>query len=536
MSAVTGLEAVGSPRSLWGAMSTGHRSALLIAGITLLAVSWQLRWGTIPDTSWLITVCERMLSGERLYADIYETNPPFTVWLYLPPVAAAKGMGIAPEILVQAWTLLAALAGLCLAGHVVRRAGFKEADRLFALAPLFYLMLTIYPGNAFSEREHIGMAFFLPLLALTAWRARVDAQTRPGYGLAALVGASGSVLLLVKPHYAVMVLAPALFVCWRQGSLRPILALEYWVIGSVCTTYLATVLIVHPEFVRDVYPVLADVYLEVKIFLPIVKRYCVTWLFMAFLCWRLWPVDRIPELASVALLASVAGLLPLYIQGKGWAYHAYPAFLCMGCALLCLWALPAETRRGRDRPGPLGPLMNPSSIVVILGVVASFMPFWVTQKPSDEIVAAIRGSTRQPTIMMIGSDIAMGHPLSRMVEGRWVSTHVSDWLGAFAVYLSRRAQREGNPAEAAYYDEMVNRYAIAKREEILQRRPDIINVRKDEKFWIDVLTERYGFGELMTSYRLLAEDQYMAIYLRKDYRPPNPLPSNADASPAETRR
>ena len=89
MSAVTGLETVGSSRSFWGAMPTGHRSALLIAGITLLAVSWQLRCGTIPDTSWLITVCERMLSGERLYADIYETNPPFSVWLYLPPVAAA---------------------------------------------------------------------------------------------------------------------------------------------------------------------------------------------------------------------------------------------------------------------------------------------------------------------------------------------------------------------------------------------------------------------------------------------------------------
>ena len=122
-----------------------------------------MRWGTIPDTSWLITVCERCFRGERLYAEVYGTNPPFTVWLYLPPVAAAKVSGIAPEILVHAWTYLAALAGLCLAGHVVRRGALPEGASPFAASlPLFYLMLVIYPGNAFTEREHIGMALFLP--------------------------------------------------------------------------------------------------------------------------------------------------------------------------------------------------------------------------------------------------------------------------------------------------------------------------------------------------------------------------------------
>jgi len=33
------------------------------------------------DVSWLITVCERVLSGDRLYVDILEVNPPASVWL-----------------------------------------------------------------------------------------------------------------------------------------------------------------------------------------------------------------------------------------------------------------------------------------------------------------------------------------------------------------------------------------------------------------------------------------------------------------------
>ncbi|TGV64763.1 hypothetical protein EN803_33520, partial [Mesorhizobium sp. M2D.F.Ca.ET.160.01.1.1] len=100
-----------------------------------IAVLWQVRWGTIPDTSWLIIICERVLSGERLYTQVREVNPPFSVWLYLPPAAMAKSLGLAPEILIQAWTYLIALIGVWFSGAIVRRAGFPERASLSALGP-----------------------------------------------------------------------------------------------------------------------------------------------------------------------------------------------------------------------------------------------------------------------------------------------------------------------------------------------------------------------------------------------------------------
>ncbi len=313
-----------------------------------------MRWGTIPDTSWLITVCERMLSGERLYAEVYETNPPFTIWLYLPPVAAAKALGIAPELLVHAGTYLVVLCGLLLAGHVVRRAAFPEAASLFALAPAFYALLVIYPGIAFTEREHIGAALFLPLLALMAWRARTDADVSPSLPLSIIAGLSGSVLLLVKPHYAVMVLTPALFVCWRHRSIRPLFAVEHWAIGLVCSTYLGAVFLMYPEFIRDIYPVLADTYLKIRTFLPLVTMFGLTWAVLMFLIWRLWPRNRVPELASVATLASIAGMIPLFWQAKGWAYHAYPACFVPSARWFVSWLFPR--RPGAAPAGPDGSL------------------------------------------------------------------------------------------------------------------------------------------------------------------------------------
>lgn len=496
------------------------RNVLAIAALTVLSIACQVRWGTIPDTSWLITVCERILSGERLYTQIYETNPPFSVWLYLPPVAAARLLGIAPEVLVQAWTYLAALVGLSFSGVIVKRAGFAEAASLFALAPAFYAMLVVFPGNAFSEREHIGIALFMPLLALHAWRARRDAKAQPGLGLAALAGLSGSVLLLIKPYYAIMVLAPALLVAARQCSLKSVFAPEHWVIGGVCIAYFGAVTLIHPEFLRDVYPLMADVYAKVSVFLPIVIVYGFTWGFLVFLTWWLWPAGRFPELAAVALTASVAGMFPLFYQAKGWAYHAYPAIFCAVAAILCLLALP---RIKQQQPRLLSFVTTPSRAWALAGVAIAFLPYWSTQKPDPALVAAIRAATDRPTVALISPDISSGHPLNRMIDGQFVSTHVSDWLGAFSLRLSQQAVLSGDTAEATRYQAIMVRYAESKREEFERLRADVIIFKKNNTNWTSQLTERFGFDAILARYHVLAEDGALRIYLREDYVRPGPL-------------
>ncbi len=345
-----------------------------LAAITVFSVFYQQRWGTITDTSWLITVCERVLAGEKLYVDLIETNPPFSVWLYMPPVALAQLLGVAPEILVHGWTYLAAIVGLGFAGVIVRRAGFPEGRALFRLAPVFYALLVIMPGNAFSQREHIAMALFLPLLALTAWRARGEASAAPPAGIAVLAGLCGSVLVLVKPYYALMVLMPALLVVIRQRSLRPLFAPEYWTIGSVCAAYLALVVVFHREFIGDVYPMVAETYVQVRFLPTVLARYALPYAAVMALVWLLSRRRGDQELATVAMLASAAGIVCLVHQGKGFAYHAYPAFLCALAALLCVLALP-KTRGDAGRISVRAVLAPVASAAVIL---FAFTPFRFT--------------------------------------------------------------------------------------------------------------------------------------------------------------
>src|SRR5215204_4209490 len=61
------------------------------------------------DVSWLITVSEKLLAGQRLYVDVIEPNPPASVWLYLPAVWLADRLGLHAEAVVAGAFMAAAV-------------------------------------------------------------------------------------------------------------------------------------------------------------------------------------------------------------------------------------------------------------------------------------------------------------------------------------------------------------------------------------------------------------------------------------------
>src|SRR5438270_4986145 len=67
------------------------------------------------DVSWLITVNEKVLAGQRLYVDIAEVNPPASIWLYTPFVGLAQQLQLRPEAVIVAAFIAAALAMSALA-------------------------------------------------------------------------------------------------------------------------------------------------------------------------------------------------------------------------------------------------------------------------------------------------------------------------------------------------------------------------------------------------------------------------------------
>jgi hypothetical protein len=482
---------------------------VLSAAVLALAIPWQLRWGIVPDVSWIITVCERLLAGETLYIDLIEVNPPFTIWMFMPAVVLAHALRLAPEFVVHAYAYTICVLSLGFATLLARRANFEENARLAPLLPAFLALLVILPGNSFAQREQLGIALFLPLLVLMTWRFSPKTEHAPGLAVSLLAGLCGSVLVLVKPYYALMVLVPALYVAWQRRSVRLLFSIEYWVIGAVCILYLSAVVRFHPEFLRDVYPVLADTYMRIRVLPNLLVEYGAGYIIALFLLLRfLRPGVALPPLAAILTVASVAGILPLLYQGKGWAYHAYPAISLITAALLIRAIQDGAPKVLAESPA----LDRGRKFLLVVTIFANASPFLTSQKLGAEFVSKIKAATiTKPVVAMIGSDLPVGHPLVRMLGGRWTSAYCSDWLGAFATYLGLR--ESGDMAAAAHYEAMVERYLDAKYAELQRVKPDVLIVQKLDALWVNRVFQREAFVRFMQDYRPLTEDPRMRVYI-----------------------
>jgi hypothetical protein len=113
------------PKSLIDAERAGlqhqhvSRGAFLAAMLVVAAASVALRGEATPDVSWLITMCERVLNGERAYVDIVETTPPAPMLLYMPGAVIAKTIGGAPETWTFAFAYASAFGSLWLAARIL---------------------------------------------------------------------------------------------------------------------------------------------------------------------------------------------------------------------------------------------------------------------------------------------------------------------------------------------------------------------------------------------------------------------------------
>ena len=87
------------PPNIDGGRSKAFRVSLVVCAIVAIV---SLLDNTLvhylgADMSWLLTAADGMIGGQRLYVDIWETNPPFSVLLYLPAAYAEHLLGLRAE-------------------------------------------------------------------------------------------------------------------------------------------------------------------------------------------------------------------------------------------------------------------------------------------------------------------------------------------------------------------------------------------------------------------------------------------------------
>jgi hypothetical protein len=438
---------------------------LLPAVVVVAAIVLRVRSLENADVSWLLTLAEKLLDGRR---DFIEVNPPGAIFAYIPAVWLARIAGISPEAASDVLVFLLAGVSLGVASLILgpRYADLRSAPVVTAGAVAVLLVL---PSYTFAEREHLGVLLILPWAAAVV--ARGEGRT-PDTALLVVAGLACAACVVVKPHFILTIGILSCTLAWRARSVGALFTLENCIAASLLAVYGAVLWTEFPEFFSQTMPLVTAVYVPNRLDLPTMLFAPVSILWVSIIAvvagagaWR--PSGA---LVGVLLMMSVVGYLSFLLQGKGWSYQSYPA---MSFAFLAL-----VVQLGREHE--TGPSRGLGTRLLNLLVVLGF--FWVSvvwfnvQYPRDTraIVETIEKIAPRPTIAMIGGDMSVGFPITRLVQGTWGERAVSRWMAANARLIRTKLSADPDLAAAMIRYETLDRAML--RDDVLSKRPDILLV------------------------------------------------------------
>lgn len=485
-------------------------SALVYAIVALIAVgtaSFHLSGPLGPDVSWLITVSERILAGGRLYIDILEPNPPMAGYLYMPPVLVARALGLAPEPLVVLWTVGFGLVTTGFAARLVATHKLLKHYELFW--PVALLLFLSAWGEDFAQREHFAAMAGLPLVVVLALRAKGNL---PRTGDWIVAGLAGGFMLAIKPHFALPILAGALYVAWRRRSLGPIFAPEMWLAGSLFAAFCLATLVFYPAFLENILPVATTVYIPDRrpLWLLLVTRAAVYFeviMLIAVVGFRRHV--QLSPLLGVMFAMALGFFLSYLAQGKGYAYQILPGVALIGSfALLAFAEQAGEKRRRLDSALPL----LASAVFAVMPMVDDVAQW----NKRQALVDAVRPYGEGLRIANVTPDLTVGSPLHRLVRGELVNAPPGLLMSISAWRL--RLERHPDPAWLARIEAFENAERQQLRADILARPPDIVVSSVKGFDWLEWATSDPDLARILSAYEQYATvdfDGYELVLLKR---------------------
>ena len=444
------------------------------------------------DVSWLLTVGERVLDGQRLYVDVFETNPPMAVLVYMPGIVIARALGLPVEVVTDSLMFAAIFVSLAIVARILKNSSLLEGANSWLLAPLAFAVLAILPTQAFGQREHIAVVELLPLLAVFVVRMKGEA---PSTWMAVIAGCGAGLAVSFKPYFAIGIVCAAGCLAIYLRSWKVILAPENLAAAAVVLLGAASVIAFFPEFLTVMGPLVRDVYIPVGLSFPALleKPALPIWGAAIFATIVLKRHDR-SDAASLLLLTTSLGFAAVFfLQRKGWPYHSYPmialVLLALGHTLLS-----CTSRTVLDRAFRAG------AIALFAVLFARSMLWFDVAFDARPLQAAVARLGPNPRILAITAEPGLGHPLIRALDGAWVSRQQGLWVEAYLKYMRQHGML-GPQADPA-----LDGYAARERamliEDFNRVRPSVILVDNLTGNWSAWLRSHPDVSGLLSEYQL----------------------------------
>ncbi len=449
------------------------------------------------DVAWILWLAEEVLAGRELYRDLIEINPPLIVWLSLPIVRLADGLGVSPYLVfyVAVLILLVACAVLALRLLPERPAG-AELLLAFVLGPL--------AGADLGQREHICVGLLMPILAL-ALRRKTSPDAPPPLGAAIAAGILAGVAIALKPFLAPVWL---LLMPFR----RP--AVEDLVVVFVGGLYVGCVLLLEPDYLP--LPVtLMETYVafnQQSWLAMLVHGTGLTLLLLAAGWVYLARQGFRSQLVTLCLLTAGSAWVGAVIQRKGWDYHWYPAVAFLVLSVMAIYQVANGRRLGNGVP----PHRVTSYLVAAVSLLVAGRFFvaieaLLERRASIELLRTV--SHPGDRVLVLTMRVSDAWPAVPLAGAKWAARLPSLW---FAQAGGMQPPARMGVGERMLYDTIVEDL-LAEPERLVVETSEL-NGRRLRRSGFDVLAylrQDSRAAVALTHYRQTQRTRGMSIWVRQ---------------------
>ena len=492
-------------------LMTKHSHAFWAAIAAVTASSLPLRMnGATPDVSWLTSMCERMLDGEKGWVDIFETTPPVPTLLYMPGVMLSRIAGVDAEAAVFVTAYAAALLALACSSRLLPARIDGSIPSRWAVVLPASICLFIISNDAFAQREHFAAAFTLPMFAVFVRHADDDDWPSRRGRLAAATMA-GLAFAIKPPMLALPFVALALFELIRSRSLAFLFPSMLPVAAVAGLALTGISLAAFPAYLDGVTALMRDVYVPIQLgpYDAVLRERGFVGTALCILVAVFAMIRHKPPRAAALAVMVAGGCVAVYLaQRKFFAYHIFPAALFAIIALtVLLWPRFAELARTRRQLEILA-VYTVCLTVLIVFVMSAFDD----DRPQMRDLSWANELER-PTALAISPSISTAFPLAQHIAARWVDRIHSQWVARYARIALRRGELSATDAQRyqSYFDDDIKRTVRVIR----ARRPEIIiqHVGTSSQWLIDALLATDP--TLLNDYQPVAEEGVIRILRRR---------------------
>ncbi len=381
----------------------------------------------------------------------------------------------------------------------------------------------VYAGGNFGQREHLFLVLTLPYAFGAAGEFAGRRQSR---GLAIVSGLMAGVGFAIKP-FLVIPLVMVELVLARRRSWKVWMRPEAMTIASVYAAYLVVLVAWTPQ------------YFEIaRRFAPLYPHYGPRGPMLLASSWRLAPLVASIAVAWYAAKGREAGwvqvfgglavgsAVAVYLNGKGWPYHWFPAVaiaisLFTGAAAIII----------ARQPGPIGRI---GGFVGLMVVVPAFSAVSLIESRSEvwegaETIRFVRDHTRPGDVVLVLTPwVHTSFPMINQAGVNWGMRHPMLWQ--ISAFYDREPWKEGRYHAPGEMSDAERRFVGEIAADFGARKPTLVLVDSDpplpalENFdYLAYFAQSPEFSREMTHYEPCGVTGQFRAYRRSAPAPPTAL-------------